>query len=333
MNEVNKNTCPAITVIICMYKGEDTVSRMIDCVLNQTFRDFELILVDDGSPDRCGEIADEYAQKDERVRVLHKPNGGLADARNKALEIATGEYTIQFDQDDWVELNCLEEMYAEAKKQDVDMIICDYYYNLDTKQTYKDQKPSALDHWSVLGDIVGGKLFGFCWNKLIKLDAYRRFDVQFPLEIYGCEDQYGMCKLLKNEITIGYLPHAYCHYVAVYGSLSRHYDEKTYENDLLIRKMFVELLKGTPYQDLAFENKTHYMFGRAFMFGYQWFSSKRFVQEFGEYERLILSAPLEKIYHICYWLSFRGFYGFSRRLFGFLFSINQGLKRILVTKS
>ena len=82
---------PSITVIICMYKGEATVSRMIDCVLNQTFKDFELILVDDGSPDRCGEIAEEYAKKDSRVRVLHKPNGGLADARNKALAIAQGK--------------------------------------------------------------------------------------------------------------------------------------------------------------------------------------------------------------------------------------------------
>lgn len=97
MNKVN-NDNPTISVVICMYKGETTVSRMIDCVLNQTFEDFELILVDDGSPDRCGEIADDYASKDERVHVLHKTNGGLADARNKALEIAKGEYTIQFDQ-------------------------------------------------------------------------------------------------------------------------------------------------------------------------------------------------------------------------------------------
>ena len=113
MTDIN----PAITVIICMYKGEATVCRMIDCVLNQTFKDFELILVNDGSPDRCGEIADEYAQKDNRVRVLHKPNGGLADARNHALDIARGEYTIQFDQDDWVEPDCLEGMYAEEEER------------------------------------------------------------------------------------------------------------------------------------------------------------------------------------------------------------------------
>lgn len=323
MNEVNKNTCPAITVIICMYKGEETVSRMIDCVLNQTFRDFELILVDDGSPDRCGEIADEYAQKDERVRVLHKPNGGLADARNKALEIAKGEYTIQFDQDDWVELNCLEEMYTEAKKQDADMLICDYYKNDGYNDEYVIQKPSALNHWSVLEDILRSRIYGFCWNKLIKLEVYRKYNVQFPLEIYGCEDQYGMCKMLKNELKIGYLPRAFCHYVAVSDSLSRHYDEKTYENDLFIRKMFVVLLEDTSYKDLAFERKTSYMFGRAFMFGYKWFNSKRFVEEFGEYEDLIFAVPRSKTYNCFYWLSFRGYYRFARSLFGFLFSIKK----------
>lgn len=325
MNEVNKNTSPAITVIICMYKGEETVSRMIDCVLNQTFRDFELILVDDGSPDRCGEIADEYAQKDERVRVLHKPNGGLADARNKALEIAKGEYTIQFDQDDWVELNCLEEMYAEAKKQDADMLICDYYQNDGSNDIYIRQKPYALNHWRVLEDILRNRLYGFCWNKLIRLDVYRRFDVQFPLDIYGCEDQYSMCKMLKNQLKIGYLPQAFCHYVAVSGSLSRHYDEKTYENDLLIRKMFVNLLADTPYKNLAFERKTSYMFGRAFMFGYKWFNSKRFVEEFGEYEDLIFTVPRSRTYNYFYWLSFRGYYRFARSLFGFLFSIKKKL--------
>ena len=147
---------PSITVIICMYKGEATVSRMIDCVLNQTFKDFELILVDDGSPDRCGEIAEEYAQKDSRVRVLHKPNG---------------------DQDDWVELNCLEEMYAKAKEENADMLICDYYHNDQYRQSYGKQTPTALDHWSVLEDVVSGKLYGYCWNKLIRLDVYKKYNV------------------------------------------------------------------------------------------------------------------------------------------------------------
>lgn len=328
MNEVNKNTCPAITVIICMYKGEETVSRMIDCVLNQTFRDFELILVDDGSPDRCGEIADEYAQKDERVRVLHKPNGGLADARNKALEIAKGEYTIQFDQDDWVELNCLEEMYAEAKKQDADMLICDYYHNDQYRQKYAKQTPTALDHWSVLEDIVSGKLFGYCWNKLIRLDIYKRYDVKFPLEFYGCEDQYGMCRILKHGIKISYLPKAYLHYVYVVGSLSRHYDEKTYENDLIVREMFVTLLKDTPSEKTVFESKSSSIVMRGFLYGKGYYNSKEFKDRFIPYRQYVDNSSIKG--RLIQW-SLKGYYRLSIFLFELFFSLKQFYKMIIST--
>lgn len=321
----NNSLTPAITVIICMYKGEATVSRMIDCVLKQTFENFELILVDDGSPDRCGDIAEEYAQKDLRVRVLHKPNGGLADARNKALEIARGEYTIQFDQDDWVELNCLEEMYAKAKEDDADMLISDYYHNDQYRQSYGKQTPTALDHWSVLEDIVSGRLYGYCWNKLIKLEVYKKFDVHFPIEFYGCEDQYGMCQILKHDIKVSYLAKAYCHYVFVVGSLSRHYDERTYENDLLVRDMFTSLLKGTQSEKTAFKCKSSAIISRAFLFGQDYYSSKTFKTQFTQYKEFVSGSSIEgKLIR----LSLKGYYQPARRLYGGLFNVKQVYKRI-----
>ena len=323
MSEVNICS-PAITVIICMYKGEATVSRMIDCVLNQTFKDFELILVDDGSPDRCGEIAEEYAQKDSRVRVLHKPNGGLADARNKALEIAKGEYTIQFDQDDWVELNCLEEMYADAVSLDADMQICDYYHNDEYRQSYAKQTPTALDHWSVLKDVITGKLFGYCWNKLIKLEIYKRYNVRFPLEFYGCEDQYGMCQILKHDIKIAYLPKAYCHYAYVAGSLSRHYDDKTYQNDLKVRDMFTNLLADTPLKEIAYRSKSSAIYSRAFLFGKDLYSSSQFKRTFSEYYPYVQGQGVMKW---LYKFSQAGCYQLARKIFGILFDAKQIYKK------
>lgn len=310
-----------------MYKGEATVSRMIDCVLNQTFKDFELILVDDGSPDRCGEIAEEYAKKDSRVRVLHKPNGGLADARNKALAIAQGEYTIQFDQDDWVELNCLEELYAKAKEEDADMLICDNFRNDGKVEFYGSQKPTDMDHQVVMKDILVGKLYGYCWNKLIRLDVYKKYGILFPTEFYGCEDQYGMCVMLKNEIKVSYLPQAYYHYVTYPDSLSRHYDEKTYQNDLVMRDMFVKLFSGTPYKELAFERKTSFMFGRAFTFGRKFFTSKQFLETFGEYEQIVFAVPRKKSFNLLYNLAFRGNYQLARTIYGFLFTLKQIIKK------
>ena len=101
-----------ISVIVPVYKVEKYLHRCIDSVLAQTFTDFELILVDDGSPDNCGKICDEYAEKDERIHVIHKENGGLSSARNAGLDIATGDYIVFIDSDDYVE-NCLLQLVAE----------------------------------------------------------------------------------------------------------------------------------------------------------------------------------------------------------------------------
>ena len=97
-----------ISVITPVYKVENYLRKCVDSILNQTFKDFELIIVDDGSPDSCGSIADEYAQKDERVSVIHKQNGGAPSARNRGIDIAKGEWLYFPDSDDWSLISILE---------------------------------------------------------------------------------------------------------------------------------------------------------------------------------------------------------------------------------
>ena len=99
-----------ISVIVPIYNVEPYLRRCVDSLLGQTYADFEVILVDDGSPDNCGAICDMYEARDDRVRVIHKPNGGLSDARNAGLEIARGEYIAFVDSDDWVTPDYLERM-------------------------------------------------------------------------------------------------------------------------------------------------------------------------------------------------------------------------------
>jgi len=316
---------PKISVLISMYKGEQTLSRMIDCVLAQTFKDFELILIDDGSPDRCGEIAEEYAAKDSRARVLHKSNGGLSDARNHGLAIAKGEYTIQFDQDDYVDNTCLEELYAKAIAEDADMVICDCYNGSEQQQSYGKQQPTALNHEAILENMLTGKLYGYMWNKMIKRECFAKYNIKFPTEIYGCEDQYAMCELLKNDVRIAYLPRAFYHYIYNESSLSRYYDEKTYENDKKTRDMFAGLLKGTPCEDLAYVRKTSYMFGRAFMYGNKYFTSKSFRKEFLPYKELIFSVPRSKYFNFFYHMSFAGFFKTARLLYGVMFYVKHNI--------
>lgn len=102
---------PEISVIVPVYRVEPYLRRCVDSILSQTFTDFELILVDDGSPDNCGAICDEYALKDSRVRVIHKQNGGLSDARNAGIDIAQGNYLTFVDSDDWVHKSYLIALY------------------------------------------------------------------------------------------------------------------------------------------------------------------------------------------------------------------------------
>lgn len=108
-----------ISVIVPVYKVEQFLPRCVESLLHQTYANLEIILVDDGSPDRCGEICDEYAKTDSRIKVIHKPNGGLSSARNAGIDIANGEYIAFVDSDDWVDTDCYEKLINLAHKYQV----------------------------------------------------------------------------------------------------------------------------------------------------------------------------------------------------------------------
>lgn len=110
-----------LSIIVPVYKVESYLRRCVDSILAQTFTDFELILVDDGSPDGCPAICDEYAEKDSRVKVIHKENGGLSDARNAGLDIAQGEYIGFVDSDDWIHPEMYEVLYDHANRERADI--------------------------------------------------------------------------------------------------------------------------------------------------------------------------------------------------------------------
>ena len=120
---------PLFSIIIPVYNVEKYLNKCVDSVLNQTFTDFEVILVDDGSPDNCPAICDSYAEKDKRVRVIHKQNGGLICARKSGLEAARGDYIGFVDSDDWIEENMYELFADMIKKYSPDMVLSDFYFD------------------------------------------------------------------------------------------------------------------------------------------------------------------------------------------------------------
>lgn len=109
------NSKPTISVIVPVYNAEKYLHRCVDSILSQTFTDFEVLLINDGSTDTSGVICDEYAQKDARVRVFHKENGGVSSARNVGIKNMRGLYSIHVDSDDWVEPSYLKDLYSCAK--------------------------------------------------------------------------------------------------------------------------------------------------------------------------------------------------------------------------
>lgn len=202
---------PKVSVIVPVYKAESYLCRCVDSLLAQTFLDFEILLIDDGSPDKSGEICDEYASRDKRIRVFHKPNGGVSSARQKGLDEARGEYVIHADPDDWVEPNMLQELYAKAKTENADMVICDFFENKGKNQIYRVQKPSRLDHETVLRELFQ-QLHGSCWNKLVRRVCYNIYNINFVDNINFQEDFCINVMLLMHSIKVSYLNMAFYHY-------------------------------------------------------------------------------------------------------------------------
>lgn len=204
---------PKISVIVAVYKAETYLSRCLDSILAQAFTDWEAILVDDGSPDRSGEICDEYASRDPRFKVIHKENGGVASARQAGIDHASGEYSIHCDPDDWTEPIWLSVLYDKALEDDADMVISDFYKETHDKPSqYLCQKPKDNAVSSVLSQLVGGRLCGPLWSCLIKTSLYSVHDIKFPLNLSCCEDIYVVTAMLIHSGRITYVPKALYHY-------------------------------------------------------------------------------------------------------------------------
>ena len=119
---------PRLSIIVPVYQAKEYLEKCINSILEQSFVDFELILVDDGSKDASGTICDEYAKRDKRIRVIHKENGGLSDARNTGIKLANSDYLMFVDSDDYIEKNMLECLYKNIIEKDSDIAVCNFMY-------------------------------------------------------------------------------------------------------------------------------------------------------------------------------------------------------------
>lgn len=188
-----------VSIIVPIYKVEPYLRRCLDSIVNQTYANLEIILVDDGSPDNCPQICDEYAAKDNRIVVIHKENGGLSDARNAGLDICKGDYISFVDGDDWISSTFIELLLKAATENNAEIAISNY---IKTNQVYdlrindvKNPKYEIFNPTSAVKKLWTNEKITFvtAWGKLFKKNLLK--NIRFPKSVIH-EDEYTTYKLL-----------------------------------------------------------------------------------------------------------------------------------------
>lgn len=211
-----------ISIIIPIYNVEKYLPACVESILQQTYKNLEVILVDDGSPDRCPAICDELAQKDDRIRVIHQKNKGLSGARNTGIDNAQGDYLIFVDSDDTVEQTLVEELYTYAEKWNCAIVACGRNYIFEDGQivckiAHDESKVYGFEE--AMQEMNSFRLFDMsAWAKIYRKELFE--DIRFP-EGKLSEDYYIMYKLFDKAKTIGYVAKPLYNYLQRQSSISR----------------------------------------------------------------------------------------------------------------
>lgn len=198
-----------ISIIIPVYNGEKYLRPCIDSILHQTYQHWELLLIDDGSPDSSGAICDEYAS-DPRISVVHKENGGQASARNQGVAMAKGEYISFVDCDDWLETDMYESMLQTMQEQQAEIIICGYLeeYMNRQKRVRADGKMVVYDATEAVKLVLQGKIGSYLWSMLFRREVVQE---QMP-NLNPYEDHATIFKWISHAHRVVVLHQAFYHY-------------------------------------------------------------------------------------------------------------------------
>ena len=196
---MNMENSPKISIIVPVYEVEQYMNRCINSIVNQTYENLEIILVDDGSPDSCPEICEEWAKLDNRIKVIHKKNGGLSDARNKGMNIATGELIGFVDSDDWISPDMYTILYEQMVKNDSDISACGVekvWENKKEKERLTPLGSYVLNREEAMEAIIDESLLKQpVWYKLYKRKVIQ--NVSFPVGKYH-EDVFWTYQIIGN---------------------------------------------------------------------------------------------------------------------------------------
>lgn len=228
-----------VSVIVPCYGVEAYLDRCMASLLTQTLDDIEIIMVDDGSPDRVPFMCDDYAKKDSRIKIIHKENGGLGYARNSGLDLATGEYVVFIDSDDYIESDAFEKMYNEAKRSQADAVFSGFY--IQNKQGLWEEHIEMPESKEMVGTEIEEFKLGMIasapyekveryfwvsvWHALYKRDLIEKHHIRFVSEReYAAEDIPFQVQFLSYAKKLSYLPECFYHYCINGASLTHSFN-------------------------------------------------------------------------------------------------------------
>lgn len=208
-----------VSVIVPIYKVEKYLTRCIESIRSQSYENLEIILVDDGSPDHCDKICDEYAMKDSRIQVIHKKNGGLSDARNAGMKIATGQIISFIDSDDWIEPDMLKDMVGMMNTHDSDIVVCGFYTTDGTVKhnSYITDQVFNYTPTEALEILCESRIIeSHAWDKIYRREVLE--GIEFPKgKLY--EDVFVMHSIFEKAKQITFIDHPYYNYYQRQGSI------------------------------------------------------------------------------------------------------------------
>ena len=216
---------PTVSIIVPVYNAEATISRCIESIINQEYRDFELLLIDDGSTDSSGTICDRYAAEDSRIRLIHKENTGVSETRNMALDLACGTYLQFLDSDDWITPNATRLFVEEAERYHCDMVISDFYRVVGKRVAHKgdidDDCVLTQEEFSAhMLQNPADFYYGVLWNKLYRRDIVEKYHLRMNPEISWCGDFMFNLEYIRHAEVFYALQVPVYYYVKTKGSLA-----------------------------------------------------------------------------------------------------------------
>ena len=212
-----------VSIVVPIYNVQPYLEKCIKTIINQTYKNLDIILVDDGSTDNSGKIADEYKKIDKRITVIHKENGGLSDARNAGMQIARGDYICFIDSDDYVELNMIEQAINMITSQKLDVIIWGFYIDYEDnygKLIKRDKK--VLNRKIVKINKINDEIelnlnflnhLGYAWNKLYNLQFLNKYKFEFEKGLSLIEDAEFNTRVFQKVKKFGIIDKAFNHYM------------------------------------------------------------------------------------------------------------------------